>query len=215
MRGGLLFETGREADWDQVYLRSGARAVSWFRPRATTSLRLIDALGIGSDSAVLDVGGGASLLAASLARRGWRDVTVLDVSQQALDACQRDVAATPASVRCIRHDLLTWQPQRRYDLWHDRALLHFFVDDEQRGRYVARLEAALALDGAVVIGVFAEDGPTRCSNLPVVRYSLEHLTSLLGDGFQLIAHRRETHRTPGGATQPFQWAAFRRRVSTP
>ncbi len=196
--------------WDAAYRRGGAEAVSWYQREPTMAVALIDELGVTPDAAVLDVGGGASALAATLVRRGFQDVTVLDFSQDALDSCRRRLGALAAQVHLLCADLLTMQPSRRYRLWHDRALLHFFVEPEQRARYVRTLGAALERDGVVLLGVFAEDGPERCSGLPVLRYSAGRLSSLLGEEFELVAERQERHVTPGGAEQPFQWAAFKR-----
>jgi hypothetical protein len=110
-------------------------------------------------------------------------------------------------VRCVRADLLDWEPDRRYGLWHDRAVFHFLVDPERRATYVATLEAALAPGGAVVLGTFASDGPAVCSGLPVCRYAAGELAAALGDAFEVVATRREVHVTPRGVMQPFTWVA--------
>ena len=171
----------------------------------------MDALAVPHDAAVIDVGGGASFLAESLLQRGFSDVSVLDVSERALRHLTDRHGSADRRLHVIRHDLLSWTPQRRYDLWHDRAVLHFFQDPVERSRYVEVLEAALAPSAAAIIGVFALDGPHQCSGLPVMRYGARQLAELLGDGFRLVDERREEHRTPGGAAQPFTWAAFTRR----
>jgi hypothetical protein len=100
-------------------------------------------------------------------------------------------------------------PDRRFGLWHDRAVFHFLVDAPDRDTYLATLRAAMAPGGAVVIGTFAGDGPATCSGLPVCRYSATELSALLGDDFDVVATRRETHVTPRGAIQPFTWVAGR------
>ncbi len=106
-------------------------------------------------------------------------------------------------------DLLEWEPPRRYDLWHDRVL--HFLSGRDVATYRATVERAVAPGGSVILGTFAPDGPERCSGLPVTRYGAEELADLLGDGFEVVEHRREVHRTPGGAEQPFKWIAARRR----
>jgi hypothetical protein len=110
-------------------------------------------------------------------------------------------------VRCVRADLLEWDPDRPYDLWHDRAVLHFLVEQEDRERYFATMRKALTLGGCVILGTFAADGPSVCSGLPVRGYSADDLTAALGEAFQPIATRREVHVTPAGALQPFTWIA--------
>jgi trans-aconitate methyltransferase len=114
-------------------------------------------------------------------------------------------------VRCVRADLLEWEPDRRFDVWHDRAAFHFLVDAEARARYVATLTAALAPGGGVILGTFAADGPETCSGLPVRRYASDELAAALGDRLEVVATRREAHVTPRGAVQPFTWVAGRMR----
>lgn len=199
----------RARQWDGLYRTAGPTAVSWFQEHATVSLELIDAVGCTPATAVLDVGGGASTLVDDLLARGQRDVTVLDISAAAL-AAARARLGDPPGVTWVVHDLLTWQPPRRWDLWHDRAVLHFLVDDGDRATYASRLRRSLVPGGSFVIGTFAADGPTQCSGLPVLRYSPADLVALLGD-VEVVEQRREVHRTPGGASQPFTWVAGRLR----
>ena len=200
-----------QTHWDAIYVRAGASGVSWYQSEPSVSLELIEALRITPDAAVLDVGGGASTLSAALVQRGFRDVTVVDVSERALAACAENLAPAKVGVRLVHDDLMTWTPLRRYDLWHDRAVLHFFVDPVRRARYVDLLRSAVSAGGKVIIGVFADDGPERCSGLPVIRYSLTRLAALIGEGFELAAERRENHTTPAGIVQAFQWVAFARK----
>jgi SAM-dependent methyltransferase len=192
--------------WDDAYSRRGVGGVSWYQAVPAVSLALVDALGVARDAAVLDVGGGGSLLADELVRRRFTDVTVLDVSAVALEATRGRLPAD-APVRCVRANVLEWEPDRRYDVWHDRAVFHFLVDEPGRERYVDTLRRALVPGGGVIVGSFAEDGPEVCSGLPVQRYSATDLATALGDGFQLAETRREAHVTPRGVTQPFTWVA--------
>jgi trans-aconitate methyltransferase len=172
------------------------------------SLQLIDALRVPPTAAVIDVGGGASSLADRLVRRGYADVTVLDISRSALDA-SRGRLADPASVSCLHDDLLAWRPSRRYDLWHDRAVYHFLVDEKDRQTYARTLRNALAPGGFVILATFAPDGPSTCSGLPVVRYSEDALAQTLGATVGQFEVRREEHITPQGSMQPFTWIAGR------
>jgi SAM-dependent methyltransferase len=199
-----------KAHWEAVYRTSGVRDVSWYQPEPEVSLELIDDLGVGRDDAILDVGGGASSLAARLLARGFSDITVLDVSTRALELAREDLRAEAARVHWIARDLLRWSPQRRYDLWHDRAVLHFLVEGAERERYLETLRSATRAGAKVVIGTFAADGPARCSGLPVARYDVDGLASAVGDAFVTRTTRREEHRTPGGSVQPFTWVALER-----
>ena len=194
--------------WDAAYA-GGPTAVSWFEPTARMSLELIAALDVPPTSAVLDVGGGASPLAAELAARGYEDVTVLDIAERAL--VEGSAAPGTSAVRRLQEDVLAWHPERAYQLWHDRALLHFFTSDSDVDRYVRTLNSAVAAGGCVLLGVFARDGPDRCSSLPVRRYSADDLADLLGADYEPRLTRYDTHVTPRGKEQPFTWAGFTRR----
>jgi SAM-dependent methyltransferase len=199
---------GGAEHWDEVFGSRGVDGVSWFQAVPAVSLELVGALGIDSDTPVLDVGGGGSFFADELVRRGFEDITVLDLSATALEAARARLSAdTP--VRMLRADLLVWEPDRAYGLWHDRAVFHFLVDAGDRERYLATMRTALARGGAVVIATFADDGPETCSGLPVRRYSASDLIAELGAGFTHVETRREDHVTPRGLPQPFTWVAGR------
>jgi rhodanese-related sulfurtransferase len=194
--------------WDEIYSTRGLDQVSWHQPDPRVSLTLIDALNLPRDAAIIDVGGGTSTLAQHLVGNGFTDVTVLDASAAALA-----IATPPADQRAIQfvhHDLLTWVPDRPYDLWHDRALFHFFIEEPDRRRYLDLVTTALRPDGSVVIATFAEDGPEQCSGLPTMRYSSSQLASHFGDRFRVVGHEREEHRTPAGKVQPFTWLVLQR-----
>jgi len=198
----------RVAHWESVYQRNRTDSVSWYQTAPVVSLDLIDDLGISEEAGVIDVGGGASVLVGALLHRGFADLTVLDISEAALQASRARVGAS-ASVDWIAHDLLTWKPKRRYDLWHDRAVFHFLSRNEVEV-YRNLLHHAVAPAGCVVMATFAPDGPEWCSGLPVTRYSAEQLGEALGGEFIVVEQRREVHTTPNGATQPFTWIAARR-----
>ncbi len=197
---------GRAQHWDRTYEERGEHDVSWFQQEPTTSLELIDALGVPRDAAVLDVGGGASRLVDHLLARGYTDLTVLDVSHVALDLARARVG--DEHVTWVATDLLRWEPQRSYALWHDRAVFHFLTDDTDRRAYLETLRRAVP-DGAVIIATFAPDGPDTCSGLPVARYGPDELAALL-EGFEVLDHRREVHHTPWDTAQPFTFVAARR-----
>ena len=205
--------TGERANhWDSVYETRGARGVSWHQADPAISLELLETLRVPPDAAVIDVGGGASSLTRSLLDRGFTDLSVLDVSSVAL-AEARKTLSDGAQVSWIHADVLAWRPERRFDVWHDRAVSHFLIDPRDRENYLQTLLAGIKPGGAVVIATFAADGPQVCSGLPVVRYSAAELAQALGTTFECLETRREEHTTPAGVVQPFTWVAGRiRRV---
>lgn len=198
-----------ESHWDAAYTRGGSEAMGWYQAEPEASLGLIARLALPADAAIIDVGGGASILVDRLLDQGYTDVTVLDISDAALSEA-KDRLTDNASVTWMHTDLLEWRPLRKYDLWHDRAVLHFLVDDLERTRYGERLREALAPGGYAVIGTFAPDGPDHCSGLPVRRYSATDLAAMLGHEFEAVEELREVHTTPGAVAQPFTWISARR-----
>lgn len=217
--------TSAAEHWDTIYGTKATDEVSWYQRQPTTSHRLLTSVSSPS-GAVIDVGAGASTLVDTLLDDGWSDVTALDVSAKAL-ALVRDRVNVRAGDRAFgqHHDLpcertgpasfvvanvLSWQPERTYDAWHDRAVFHFLVEPEQRDQYVATASRAVRSGGVVVLGTFAADGPTQCSGLPTARYDADGLAAVFEPGFSLENSEREEHVTPGGAVQPFTWVVLRR-----
>lgn len=197
--------------WEQVYATRATDAVSWFQPHAERSLKLIRETGIARDAPIIDIGGGASRLVDDLLADGWTDVTVLDISAAALAAARQRIGARADRVRWIEADIRDAAlPEATYALWHDRAAFHFLTDADDRRAYVDSARRAIRPGGHVVIATFADDGPTRCSGLPVVRYDADGIAREFGDGFRLMHHEREMHRTPAGATQSFLFCRLQR-----
>src|SRR4029453_1776328 len=190
--------------WQAVYEAKRPEEVSWYQPVPEPSLEALDRLRIGPDGALLDVGGGASALARELAARGWRDVTVLDIAASAIDVARNEIGDVGESVRWIEADILAWQPDRTYDVWHDRALFHFLSDPADRARYVEALRAGTHGGSVAIIAAFALDGPEKCSGLSVRRYDAETMSAELGSDFFLVEAWRQAHVTPWGAPQSFQ-----------
>lgn len=200
----------RKAHWEQIYHARAPDEVSWFQARPEPSLALIDACALGPDAAILDVGGGASNLVDHLLAAGHRDVTVLDLAAAALARTRARLGPAAADVTWIEADVTRYTFSRAYDLWHDRAVLHFLIEADDRARYRRAVEQALRPGGWLVIGTFAPDGPERCSGLPVMRYGPESLQQLLGPLFRLEECRRVAHHTPTGAEQRFVFCRLQR-----
>lgn len=200
-----------KAHWEGVYRSKRADDVSWFQPEAATSLALIRRAATEPAASIIDIGGGASRLVDGLVSAGYRHLTVLDLSGAALAESRRRLGHAGADVTWLEGDVLSAElPAGGFDVWHDRALFHFLTDAEDRSRYVAQVRRALKPGGSVIIATFADDGPTRCSGLPVVRYAPETLQGEFGPDFPLIESEREAHGTPAGATQMFVYCRFKR-----
>lgn len=196
--------------WLEVYRNRQPEEVSWYQPGSSSSLAALDRIGADPSSSLVDVGGGASTLVDFLLRRGWEDLTVVDIADQALEASMARLGARAGKVRWQVADVRRWQPERSFDVWHDRAVFHFLTGENDRRRYKDTLLSGTRAGSFVVMATFALDGPEKCSGLPVRRYDARLLAEALGTEFRQIAGWDETHRTPAGTGQRFQWAAFTR-----
>ncbi|MGX1167969.1 SAM-dependent methyltransferase [Bradyrhizobium sp. USDA 372] len=201
----------RSTHWDHVYATKGEAEVSWYQDSPATSLAMIRGAGSDRDAAIIDIGGGASRLVDALLQDGYHDVAVLDLSANALEAAKKRIGQAASTVDWIVADATTWHPARTYDVWHDRAAFHFLTDPRDRAAYVERLRSTVKPGGHVIIATFAPDGPEKCSGLPVQRHDSASLAAELGPDFELVETRSETHHTPWGSSQAFQFSRFRRR----
>ena len=197
------------AHWDGAYAQ-GDGTRSWFEEHPDMSLRMLDAAGVSAADALIDVGGGASPLIGALLDRGFRDLTVLDISATGMQHARDRLGPRADQVHWLTADVLSWHPQRHYQAWHDRAAFHFLTIDEHRQQYLHTLDTATIPGTIAVFGCFAPDGPQHCSGLPVARYSPAQLARQIGTKWLLISQDREEHITPAGAIQPFTWIALRR-----
>lgn len=199
----------RKAHWQGVYTSKKEDSVSWFQKDPVPSLELLALANATNRSAIIDIGGGASRLVDRLVSDGYRDLTVLDLSEAALAVARVRLGPRGDTVNWIAADVTTWEPERLYEVWHDRAAFHFLTETTDQSAYADRLRHGLRPGGYAVIGTFAMDGPEKCSGLPVARHDENSLASILGDSFSLVDSRRREHVTPWGTTQRFQFSTFR------
>jgi trans-aconitate methyltransferase len=197
--------------WDAAYAQ-GDDTRSWFEKQPGMSLQMLDAAGVVPADAVIDVGGGASALTGALLARGFRDLTVLDISAAGMRYARDRLGERAKLAHWLAADVLSWHPPRRYQAWHDRAVFHFLTAGEHRQQYRRTLERATAPGAIAVFGCFAPGGPRHCSGLPVARYGPAELARQIGTSWQVISQDREEHLTPAGAPQPFTWLALRRQA---
>jgi trans-aconitate methyltransferase len=198
------------AHWDGRFRTTGEADRSWSQDVPADSLHFIDLAGTRPGDAVVDVGGGASRLVDELLGRGHTDLTVIDLSQAALDEAAARVGPAGSAVRWVAADVTHWEPARSFRLWHDRAVFHFLVDPADQEAYVATATAALEPGGHLVVATFAPGGPEQCSGLDVQRWSTDDLVAAFPAFDEVVSEQRE-HHTPWGSVQPFSWVLLRRR----
>ncbi len=199
----------RSSYWNDVYTTKPAETVSWFQDDPMPSLKMIAQTGLGTGASIVDIGGGASVLIDRLLDRGYANLSVLDISQTGLAVAQKRLGARAEHVTWVTQDVTAWRPPRNaFSIWHDRAVLHFLVEEADRGAYRCALDRGVRAGGFVILAPFALSGPERCSGLPVKRYSAELLQAELGPGYDLIDQQPQTHVTPAGNRQDFIWCLF-------
>jgi SAM-dependent methyltransferase len=199
-----------QTHWEKIYTEKAPDAVSWYRPHLETSLALIERAVAGCSASVIDVGGGESTLVDDLLARGYQNITVLDISQTAIDANRRRLGKASERVHWRVADITKADlDPSAYDVWHDRAVFHFLTATSDRVAYVRQVAHAMRPGGHVIISTFGPEGPTKCSGLDVVRYDAESLHREFGVNFRLLTSSKELHQTPFGTTQQFLYCLCR------
>jgi len=195
--------------WENIYQTKNTDEVSWYQEKPETSLNLISETSIEKNAKIIDVGAGASKLADNLLALGFRNITALDVSLNALNESKKKLGDRANNVKWIVSDLREFETNERYDLWHDRAVLHFLTEEEDIRRYKELVRTYLKPKGYVIVSTFSVNGPKRCSGLDVRQYSEDSMKTLF-TGFEHIKSFEEEHLTPWGASQIFIWGVFRK-----
>ena len=192
--------------WDWIYATRPMDAVGWYEPDPVTSRELVaEAVAAGGRS-VIDVGGGASRLIDHLVEMDLDRIAVLDISEAGLAVARHRLGERANSIEWIVGDVADVQIVGQFDIWHDRGAFHFLLDASSRRRYVRLAERTIPVGGVAIIATFDDDGPERCSGMPVQRYEPARLAQECGNGFRLIASRLYLHHTPAGVPQRFQYS---------
>ena len=199
-----------KSHWDKVYATKAPESVSWFRVHLETSLALVKRAAEARSASIIDVGGGESTLVDDLLLRGYKNLTVLDISQTAIEVTKKRLGRATEQVRWLVGDIIEIELEpRAYDLWHDRAVFHFLTTPERRIAYVQQVTRAVKPGGHVIVSTFGPEGPTECSGLKVMRYGAESLHGEFGGRFRLVESSKELHQTPFGTTQQFLYCYCR------
>ena len=199
-----------KSHWDNVYDTKAPETVSWYAPHLETSLNLIHQATLNKDVAIIDIGGGESTLVDDLLAEGYQDISVLDISQKAIDVAKARIGKQSHQVHWYCADITqATLPQGYFDVWHDRAVFHFLTEEAQRARYVEQVMRSVKRGGYVIMSTFGPEGPEKCSGLDVVRYDAEHLHGQFGKKFKLISSSTELHKIPTGSTQQFLYCFCR------
>lgn len=200
----------RKQHWNHLFLTKAEQDVSWFESLPETSLQLLEAAGMDTDTCVLDVGGGDSRLVDHLAARGMNCLAVLDVSGAALARARSRLGSLAGVPTWLEADVAGEWTLKPMDIWHDRAVFHFLTSPDDRQRYRLHLLQTLKPGGTAIVATFSLDGPETCSGLPVQRYSPDALSAELGPELAMVQALPHIHTTPWGSPQSFVYCRFRR-----
>lgn len=195
--------------WEGVYQTKRPEEISWTQEIPQTSLDFIGSFGLPRNAKIIDIGGGDSTLVDHLLQAGFTDITVLDISEAALQKAKARLGQKGDLVKWIVSDITEFQPKVSYDIWHDRATFHFLTDEAQIAIY--KNIAAKSIKQYLIIGVFSENGPERCSNLPIRQYSSGQLQDQFHHDFANLSCTIEDHITPFGTKQNFVFCSFKKR----
>jgi len=199
--------------WNNVYKSKDIDAVSWYADRLDKSLELIEKNCVQKENTIIDIGSGRSSLAYDLYNLGYNNLTLLDISEEAISQTLNRLGKLPVSIKTIIGNISKITTQENlYDLWHDRAVFHFLTEESQRNKYVQNLKRSLKKNGIAIIATFGPDGPDKCSGLNTMKYDKTTLHAELGDDFQILGSKIDYHQTPFNTSQQFIYCWFKLKI---
>lgn len=199
----------KKEHWENVYRTKTPEEVSWTQKVPTASLNFIEACNPKATAKIIDIGGGDSLLVDHLLDKGFEDITVLDISVHAIDRAKKRLGNRAENVTWIVSDILDFDPSETYDIWHDRATFHFLTTPEAIAYY--KTLCSNAINQQLILGTFSENGPLKCSGLPITQYSEKSMVATFKDDFNLSHCTTENHTTPFNTTQHFLFCSFKKK----
>lgn len=201
----------RSEHWENIYTTKKLEEVSWYQPIPTTSLEIINSFHLPKTAKIIDVGGGDSFLVDNLLENGFTDITVLDVSQNALLRAKERLGEKANAVKWILTDAAAFNPPEKYDLWHDRAAFHFLIRKDEIASYVNAAQNGVAENGKMIIATFSEEGPEKCSGIEIKQYGENTLPQMFEAHFDNLNCKTVNHPTPSGKVQNFLFCSFQKR----
>jgi SAM-dependent methyltransferase len=198
--------TDKQKYWETIYETKGPEDVSWTEKIPATSLNLINQLQLSKNESIIDVGGGDSNLVDFLLEAGYKNLTVLDISENALARAKNRLGEKAKKVKWIVADILTYTQLQHFDVWHDRAAFHFLTQPQEVNAYVTKVNTFVT--GHLILGTFSVNGPLKCSGLPITQYTPELVKPLFENAFSLKGCINKDHITPFGTEQNFLFCVF-------
>lgn len=203
-------QKSRQQHWEKIYSTKQPHEVSWTQETPAISLYLFHQAQLPKTTHIIDIGGGDSKFVDFLIKEGFENITVLDISKNALERAKKRLGKKAMNVNWIVSDILSFAPATKFDYWHDRAVFHFLTQPDDIEKYLSILQKVVKPSGFLSLGTFSEQGPNTCSGLPVCQYTIETLTQTIGKAFKKINCLTEDHLTPFGTKQHFLFCLFQK-----
>jgi 2-polyprenyl-3-methyl-5-hydroxy-6-metoxy-1,4-benzoquinol methylase len=197
--------------WENIYQKKEIDGVSWYQKVPIESLQLIKKYSISNSDKIIDIGCGKSFLADNLLELNYTDISLVDISSNALKEVKDRLQNK--SLNFIETDILNFNSNDKYDIWHDRAVFHFITNPEGIEKYISLCNKYINNQGILIIGTFAEDGPLKCSGLEIKRYSVDQISGLFKETFELVESFKILHKTPFDTEQSFLFCVLRKFIN--
>ena len=194
--------------WENIYSTKGMKEVSWFQETPETSLSLIAKLNLKKDVSIIDVGGGDGFLVDNLLELGYTNITVLDISEKAINRAKARLGKSAEKVKWIVVDITEFVSKQQYEVWHDRAVFHFLTKEKDVNIYKELVSSAIS--NYFILSTFSDEGPNKCSGLEICKYSELELKKQFEEAFNVVDSFRENHSTPFETTQNFTFSVFQK-----
>lgn len=200
----------KQKHWENIYQTKELKEVSWYQPTPKTSLDFIKELNVPTTARIIDIGGGDSFLVDYLLELGYQDVSVLDISETAIEKAKQRLGRKAKNVKWIVTDITTFKPTEKHDLWHDRAAFHFLTSEQDISIYLNTAQQSIKPNGFLIVGAFSEEGPKKCSGIDIRQYSETSMTQCFENLFTKIKCNVVDHKTPFDTTQNFIFCSFKK-----
>ena len=198
----------KKEHWQDIYATKGMQEVSWFHKVPEISLDLIQKVAPNKDASIIDVGGGDGFLVDNLLELGYTNITVLDISENAINRAKQRLGNIDEKVKWVISDITNFLPEKKYDVWHDRAVFHFLTEQKDIAKYKTLVNKSI--NDYFVLATFSDEGPNKCSGLEICKYSELDLKKQFDNSFKVIESFKKNHSTPFNTTQNFIFSVFQK-----
>lgn len=203
-----MINFNRKEHWENIYETKSIDEVSWYQSIPITSLSFFDKYQISKNAKIIDIGGGDSYLVDHLLALGYQNVTVLDISEKAIEKAKNRLGVNANLVKWIVTDVTNFIPIEKYDVWHDRAAFHFLTNEKDIRSYKANTN--IENNGFLILATFSNKGPKKCSGIEIKQYSASALEMEFKSSYNKLECFTIDHKTPFDTLQNFVFCVFKK-----